>query len=145
MGSYFLRHLPSPLSARTQTLIQTKMKLLKFLLPLLLVASVSSFSIKSLFSHEEKSDKLPAEDSAVDEVEEELENEEDDIEEDDEEELDNEEEEDEAVEEIEPVSLESEEEDEEEDELSSLEEADEEDEDEELDEEEVIDVVALEA
>merc|ERR1712123_232656 len=104
--SYFLRYLPSPLSARTQTLIQTKMKLLKFLLPLLLVASVSSFSIKSLFSHEDKSDELPAEDSVVDEVEEELENE------------------DEAVEEIKSVSLESEEEDEEEDELSSLEEAD---------------------
>merc|ERR1711892_1436371 len=136
------RYLPSPLSARTQTLIQTKMKLLKFLLPLLLVASVSSFSIKSLFSHEDKSDELPAEDSVVDEVEEELESEEDDIEEDDEEELDNkeEEEEDEAVEEIESVSLESEEEDEEEDELSSLEEADEEDEDdEELYEEEYYD------
>merc|ERR1711892_1277123 len=71
MGSYFLRHLPSPLFALTQAHIQTKMKLLKFLLPLLLVASVSSFSIKSLFSHEDKSEELPAEDSVVDEDEEE--------------------------------------------------------------------------
>merc|ERR1712142_599190 len=47
------------------------MKLVQFLLPLLLVASVSSFSIKSLFSHEEKAEEAPAEEPAVEDVEEE--------------------------------------------------------------------------
>ena len=53
------------------------MKLLKFLLPLLLVASVSSFSLKSLFSHEDNAEEVPAEETAVEVVDEEASEEED--------------------------------------------------------------------
>merc|ERR1712142_647888 len=59
------------------------MKLVQFLLPLLLVASVSSFSIKSLFSHEEKAEEAPVEEPAVENVDEEA-SEEDETEEEDE-------------------------------------------------------------
>merc|ERR1712013_666157 len=94
--------------------ITNNMKLLKFLLPLLLVASVSSFSLKSLFSHEDKAEEVPAEETAVEDVDEaneeedELEDEnvealEEEEEEEDEEELENEEE-------VEAVALETEEE-----------------------------------
>ena len=49
------------------------MQLLKVLLPLLLVASVSSFSLNGLFSKEteDKAEELPADDSAVNEFDEE--------------------------------------------------------------------------
>merc|ERR1712154_208765 len=101
----------------------TNMQLLKVLLPLLLVASVSSFSLTGLFSKEaeDKAEELPADDSAVNEFYEE-----------EEDETDEEEEEEAGTE-----SLEDEEDEEEEDELEALE--DEEDEDDEIDEEEEVD------
>merc|ERR1711953_190646 len=101
--------LPDHSSATEILLITNKMKLLKFLLPLLLVASVSSFSLKSLFSHEGKAEEVPAEATAVEDVDEEASEEEEDEEDEDEEE----------DEEFDPL-----EEDEEEDELEEEEEAD---------------------
>merc|ERR1712228_259038 len=90
-------------------------KLLKFLLPLLLIASVSSFSLDALFSKEteEKVEELPADESAVEEFDEE---EEDEADEEEEEEAhaesleDEEEEEDESEEEEEEDETEEEEE-----------------------------------
>merc|ERR1712002_255131 len=93
-----------------------KMKMLKFLLPLLLVASCSSFSLNGLFHSENKAEELPAEESAVQETEEELEEEDDmddlDDEEDDEIEDEEDEEEEEIEEDFEVVALEEEEDDE---------------------------------
>merc|ERR1712002_856028 len=83
-----------------------EMKFLKFLLPLLLVASCSAFSLNGLFSSEDKAEELPAEESAVEETEEELEEEEEESE-DDEEEIDD----------LESLEDEDEDEDEEEDEI----------------------------
>merc|ERR1711970_1272983 len=96
-----------------------KMKMLKFLLPILLVASCSSFSLNGLFHSENKAEELPAEEPAVEETEEELE------EEDDMDDLDDEEDDEIEEEDFEVVALE--EENEEDDEISELEE-DEEDE-----------------
>merc|ERR1712123_72508 len=81
-----------------------KMKLFQFLLPLLLVASVSSFSLKSLFSSEDKVEDVAAEDAPVDEVDEET-NAEEETEEEEEEEM--EEEEDEEEEELEEEDVDS--------------------------------------
>merc|ERR1712131_519636 len=108
---------PGPFLTIRKQETTTNMQLLKVLLPLLLVASVSSFSLNGLFSKETeaKAEELPADDSAVDEFDEE------------EDEADEEEEEEVA----ETESLEDEEE--------------EEDEDDEIDEEEEVDSVALEA
>merc|ERR1712156_19390 len=88
------------------------MQLLKVLLPLLLVASVSSFSLNGLFSKETEAtaEELPADDSAVDEFDEE---EEDETDEEEEEEDETEEEEEED---IETAALEEDTEDEEEEE-----------------------------
>merc|ERR1712106_1113747 len=89
-----------------------KMKLFQFLLPLLLVASVSSFSLKSLFSSEDKAEDVAAEDAQVDEVDEET-NEEEETEEENvdieslEEEEEVEEEEDEEEEELEEEDVDS--------------------------------------
>merc|ERR1712106_249003 len=89
-----------------------KMKLLKFLLPLLLVVSSSAFSLDALFSSADKAEELPVEETSVEDLSEEVEEEE---ESDDEEEEEEEEEEDEDEEEtIEVVALEEEDEEEEE-------------------------------
>merc|ERR1712215_372327 len=97
----------------------TNMQLLKVLLPLLLVASVSSFSLNGLFSKETEAmaEELPAEYSAVDEFDEEEEDEtdEEEEEEDETEALEDEEDEEEEVDE-------AEEEEEEEIETAALEE-----------------------
>merc|ERR1739838_1166196 len=98
-----------------------KMKLLKFLLPLLLVVSSSAFSLDALFSSADKAEELPVEESSVEDLSEEGE---------EEEESDDEEEE---------------EEDEEEEELSALEEDEEDGEEEEIEEEEEVESVALES
>merc|ERR1712156_730648 len=96
------------------------MKLLKVLLPLLLVASVSSFSLDALFSSEteNKVEEIPAAEPAIEEVDEEEEEEED------------EEEEEETLEvaALEEESVEEEEEEDEEDDLSALEDEEEDDE-----------------
>merc|ERR1739848_722288 len=100
-----------------QTNKSDKMQMLKFLLPLLLVASCSAFSLGSLFSSAETNEELPAVDSEeefADEIDEDIEEEEDDEEDDEEEE-------------------------------EELDEEAEEDEEEELEEEEELDTAALEA
>merc|ERR1712179_897776 len=98
--------LPDHSSATEILQITNKMKLLKFLLPLLLVASVSSFSLKSLFSHEGKAEEVPAEETAVEDVDEEASEEEEDEEEDEEfDSLEEDEEEDELEEEEEADSV----------------------------------------
>merc|ERR1711994_26836 len=83
----------------------TNMQLLKILLPLLLVASVSTFSLNGLFSKETEAtaEELPADDSAVDEFDEEEEDETDEEEkvEDEIEALEDEEDEEEEVDEAE--------------------------------------------
>merc|ERR1739838_551686 len=88
---------------------KTKMQLLKFLLPFLLVASCSTFSLNALFSSKNKAEELSAEDYAEEEVEEEIDEEEESDEENEIEE-DDEEEEEESVEEEEDC-LEEEEDD----------------------------------
>merc|ERR1712142_1162335 len=86
------------------------MKLLQFLLPLLLVASVSSFSIKSLFSHEEEASEEEESEEEETEEEDELEDEDLDAEAlEEEEEEDEDEEELEEEEEVDSVALEAEE------------------------------------
>merc|ERR1712244_61366 len=100
------------------------MKLLKVLLPLLLVASVSSFSLDALFSSEteNKVEEIPAAEPAIEEVDEE---------EDFDEEEDDEEDEVEEEEEVESVALEADsEEDFEDDEEEFEDDEEEEDEDE---------------
>merc|ERR1711994_932985 len=83
----------------------TNMQLLKILLPLLLVASVSTFSLNGLFSKETEAtaEELPADDSAVYEFDEEEEDEtdEEEDEEDEIEALEDEEDEEEDVDEAE--------------------------------------------
>merc|ERR1712142_1097231 len=99
-----------------QTNKSDKMQMLKFLLPLLLVASCSAFSLGSLFSSAEAKEELPAVDSEeefADEIDEDIEEEEDD-EEDDEEDEEDEEEELEEEEELDTAALEAEDEQEEE-------------------------------
>merc|ERR1712142_56112 len=94
-----------------QTSKSDKMQMLKFLLPLLLVASCSAFSLGSLFSSAEAKEELPAVDSEeefADEIDEDIEEEEDD--EEDDEEVEEEEELDEEAEEDEEEELEEEEE-----------------------------------
>merc|ERR1711915_1141163 len=82
------------------------MKLLKVLLPLLLVASVSSFSLDALFSSEteNKVEEIPAAEPVIEEVDEEEDFDEEEDEEEDE--LDDEEEEEEEDEEEEEETLE---------------------------------------
>merc|ERR1712142_564680 len=81
-----------------QTNKSDKMQMLKFLLPLLLVASCSAFSLGSLFSSAETKEELPAVDSEeefADEIDEDMEEEEEldkEAEEDEEGELEEEEE-----------------------------------------------------
>merc|ERR1739838_1131067 len=106
--TYFLRYL---ITAVLTYQTKTTMKLLKFLLPLLLVASCSSFSLSALFSNENQSEELPAEDSAVEEIDEESEDEEEEdnvevesLEEEEEEDEDEEEEEEEEEDELEVVT-----------------------------------------
>merc|ERR1739838_1291327 len=92
-----------------------KMKLLKFLLPLLLVVSSSAFSLDALFSSADKAEELPVEESSVEDLSEEVEEEEESDDEEEEEEEEEEEDEDEEEEEtIEVVALEEEDEEEEE-------------------------------
>merc|ERR1711994_187252 len=79
----------------------TNMQLLKILLPLLLVASVSTFSLNGLFSKETEAtaEELPADESAVEEFDEEEEDEADEEEEEEAESLEDEEEEEDELEE----------------------------------------------
>merc|ERR1739838_1179073 len=70
-----------------QTNKSDNMQMLKFLLPLLLVASCSAFSLGSLFSSAESKEELPAVDSEeefADEIDEDIEEEDDDEEEEEE-------------------------------------------------------------
>merc|ERR1712156_419833 len=93
------------------------MKLLKVLLPLLLVASVSSFSLDALFSSEteNKVEEIPAAEPAIEEVDEEEDFDEEEDEEEDE--LDDEEEEDDEIDSLEEDEEDEKEEEEEEDTL----------------------------
>merc|ERR1712096_463220 len=97
MGSY--PKLPDHCCA--YLIYRTKMKLLKFLLPFLVVASCSAFSLDALFSSEKEAEELPAEDSAAEEIDEDIDEEEEEIDEEDAEE----------EEEVESVAIEAEDDD----------------------------------
>merc|ERR1712106_514041 len=111
MGSYILKYLITAVPSKKKT----RMKLLKFLLPFLVVASCSAFSLDALFSSEKEAEELPAEDSAAEEIDEDIDEEEEEIDEEDAEE-EEEEDEDEEEENLEVVTLEEEEEEDEEEE-----------------------------
>merc|ERR1711892_407833 len=122
--SYILKYLITAVPSEKKT----RMKLLKFLLPFLVVASCSAFSLDALFSSEKKAEELPAEDSAAEEIDEDIDEEEEEIDEEDEEEEEEDELEEEETLEVVTLEEEKEEENEEEDELSALAMEDEEDE-----------------
>merc|ERR1739838_1162003 len=116
--SYILKYMITAVPSKKKT----RMKLLKFLLPFLVVASCSAFSLDALFSSEKEAEELPAGDSVAEEIDEDIDEEEEEIDEEDAEE-EEEEDEDEEEENLEVVTLEEEEEEdeeeEEEDELSA--------------------------
>merc|ERR1712243_194691 len=103
MGSILRLVVPSP---HTYTFLLLNMKLLKYLLPLLLVASCSGFSFNSLLGGAQEENQA---EEKVEEIETDMEEEEEEADE-EEEEAEGEEEEEEE-EDIETVALEAEEED----------------------------------
>merc|ERR1711892_568835 len=106
MGSYILKYLITAVPSKNKT----RMKLLKFLLPFLVVASCSAFSLDALFSNEKEAEELPAEDSAAEEIDEDIDEEEEEIDEQDEEEEEEEDEDEEELEEEENLEVDEEEE-----------------------------------